>query len=200
MKKSKAPNYNALMLDTTHALSNLSHTPHSTVSSMNDMPHQPNSSVSPAFMEGPLPSEVREIIRKDCSRLEDIDDAEKQARKLLSVGKRLQVYRSELQAALEEVVDIEKGARDISVVCATLQAECSDIDAKIEALQKEKLLCQQQFLAQQQRLMRENEQLSIAAERVTILRRTVENITSETQTNQLLLRQLVPSLNIDNYI
>lgn len=151
------------------------------------------------FMEGPLPPEVREIIATSCKDLPSAEEAERQARRLLSTTRRVKVYRDELQAANAEVGDLEAVVQKHDFVCHALRQESSDIDAKVAQLLHEKQLCEAQLQQEGTQKARQQDKLAVARQRVAVLRRTVDNITQETQNGYFVLRQLVPNLHIDNY-
>ncbi|CAD2219548.1 hypothetical protein ADEAN_000705600 [Angomonas deanei] len=160
------------------------------------------------FMEGPLPPEVREIIHKtfvDYSQSrqnntdELIDEAERQARRLLSSYRRARVYREELQAAEAEVQDLLQLLQNAELVCHALEEEEAEIDERILQLQREKELIQQQRQQEGRTRQRQADKVAEAEERQAVLQRTVEAITHELQSGTLSLRQLVPNLYLDNY-
>lgn len=159
---------------------------------------QPNSSSLIGFMEGPLPSEVREIIRTYCSP-DRAEEAEKEARRLLSTSRRLKVFRAEMKAAMEELADatVEKDRQEL--VAAALREEVEQLSEKIQALQKEKSICEEQILQVQEVGIQRQKKLSQANERVQLLKNTIDNITRETSMAHLFLLQAVPNLNIENY-
>jgi hypothetical protein len=149
-------------------------------------------------MEGPLPAEARSIIHTACSG-EAAEQAEVYARRLLSTHRRVRVYREELQFASEEVDDIKQVAQKNLLVCEALQREMTSIDEKINALMSERQMCQLQ-LDQEKKVMQRNEAKKDEAQRrVELLRSTIDNIARETQKGHMLLRQLVPNLQIENY-
>lgn len=158
-------------------------------------------------MEGPLPPDVRRIIGQSCASSSSsgadtnafIDAAEQQARRLISTGRRVKVYREELAAAEEEHKDLSTAAVERQLVRSVLQSEVDDINARIQALLQERSLVEAQLHAQDDAAAREARQLTEAQDRVTVLRQTIEGIVEETSAARLMLRQLVPSLHIENY-
>lgn len=162
------------------------------------MPVTPNASSFPGFMEGPLPSEVREIIRSTCSR-ERAEEAEMEARRLLSTSRRIKVYRDEMKAAMEEWRDAKVECDRQELVTTALCDEARQLSAKIEALQKEKSICEDQITQVQKVGLQRQKKLEHAQERVQLLRNTIDNINRETSMGHLFLRQAVPNLNIENY-
>lgn len=155
---------------------------------------------SPMIVEGPLPSEVRRLIRDCCGSDEfAMEEAERQARRLLSVGRRVKVYRDELSAASEEASDLAATVEGQTVVCATLETEVAEIDRKVELLLQERALCVTQLQQAQHVKERRLQQWREAEERVRILRTAVDEISADTQLGQSALRQLVPNLHIENY-
>jgi hypothetical protein len=149
-------------------------------------------------MEGPLPAEVRALIHGSCSG-EAAEQAEVYARRLLSTHRRVRVYREELSAAVEEVDDIKSVAKKNTLVCDALKQEISSIDAKIQMLLNERQMCQVQLESEARNLARNEGKLNEGDRRVEVLRNTIDNITRETQRGHMLLRQLVPNLQIENY-
>lgn len=150
------------------------------------------------FMEGPLPSEVREIIRTCCSA-EKAEEAEKEARRLLSTSRRLKVFREEIKAAMEELGDAKTECDRHELVAAALREEVLQLAEKIEALQREKAICEEQIIQVQDVGIQRQKKLRQAEERVQLLNNTIDTITRETSMAHLFLRQAVPNLNIENY-
>ncbi|AIN96480.1 hypothetical protein LPMP_130510 [Leishmania panamensis] len=157
-------------------------------------------------MEGPLPPDVRRIIAQSCTggssaadRNTIIDAAEQQARRLISTGRRVKVYREELAAAEEERRDLSTSVEERQLVRSVLQSEVNDINARIQALLQERALVEVQLCAQDDAVAREGRKLTEAQERVTILREAIDGIVEETVVARLMLRQQVPSLHIENY-
>ena len=159
---------------------------------------RPGSSGLASTMEGPLPAEARSIIHAACSG-ESAEQAEVYARRLLSTHRRVRVYREELQFAAEEVDDIKQVSQKNSLVCDALQREMTSIDEKISALMSERQLCQMQLEQEARTLQRNEAKKEEAQRRVELLRSTIDNIARETQKGHMLLRQLVPNLQIENY-
>lgn len=165
------------------------------------------SSAPAGVVEGPLPPDVRRIIGQSCASSSSsgadtnafIDAAEQQARRLISTGRRVKVYREELAAAEEEHKDLSTAAVERQLVRSVLQSEVDDINARIQALLQERSLVEAQLHAQDDAAAREARQLTEAQDRVTVLRQTIEGIVEETSAARLMLRQLVPSLHIENY-
>lgn len=151
-------------------------------------------------MEGPLPGEVRHVITRSCGAGSSADEAERQARRLISTGRRMRVYRDELVAASDEVGDMEQLVQQHVLVCSALRTEMSDIDAKIRELLSERQLSEVQLRQAEGEAQRHLSKLKEARERVAVLRNTVDGITRETHINRVMLHQLVPSLDIDKYI
>lgn len=149
-------------------------------------------------MEGPLPAEVRSIIHASCSG-EGAEHAEIYARRLLSTHRRVRVYREELSAAVEESEDIKQVLKKNVLICDALKQEIGGIDAKIQMLLNERQLCQVQLESESRTLQRNEAKQEEAERRVDVLRTTIDNITRETQRGHMLLRQLVPNLQIENY-
>lgn len=158
---------------------------------------RPTSSSS-AGMEGPLPAEARALIHSSCTG-DAAEQAETYARRLLSTHRRVRVYREELQYAVEEVDDIRQVAQKNAIVCDALEQEMKDIDSRIQALLSEKQMCQVQWEQERAVLQRNEGKRAEAERRVDVLRNTIDNITRETQRGHMLLRQLVPNLQIENY-
>ncbi|CCW61885.1 unnamed protein product [Phytomonas sp. EM1] len=181
-----------------------------------------------AFLEGPLPPEVRAMIAAACASSVPIvrynelsagvphgigengtltvqepvavDEAERQARRLLSTSRRLKVYREELLTAQAEFSDVQGLVQKDTLVRQALETELADIDSRIAALIQERALCEAQFQQQGNLLARDSEKLAKAQERVSVLNEAIENMMKSTQTDQMMLRRLVPNLNIENYI
>lgn len=149
-------------------------------------------------MEGPLPAEVRSIIHASCSG-DAAEQAEIYARRLLSTHRRVRVYREELGAAVEETEDITGVIKKNTLICDALKQEIGGIDAKIQMLLNERQLCQVQLETEARSLQRNESKREEAERRVDVLRTTIDNITRETQRGHMLLRQLVPNLQIENY-
>lgn len=149
-------------------------------------------------MEGPLPAEVRAIIHSSCSG-DASEQAEIYARRLLSTHRRVRVYREELQSAVEEVEDVKGVLKKNTLVCDALKQEIGGIDAKIQMLLNERQMCQVQLESEARILTRNESKKDEAERRVEVLRGTIDNITRETQRGHMLLRQLVPNLQIENY-
>jgi hypothetical protein len=159
---------------------------------------RPGSSGLATTMEGPLPAEARSIIHAACSG-EAAEQAEIYARRLLSTHRRVRVYREELQFAAEEVEDIKQVTQKNMLVCDALQREMKAIDEKISALMSERQMCQMQLEQEGKALQRNDSKKDEAQRRVELLRSTIDNIARETQKGHMLLRQLVPNLQIENY-
>ena len=159
---------------------------------------RPGSSGLGQTMEGPLPAEARSLIHAACTG-ESAEQAEVYARRLLSTHRRVRVYREELQFAAEEVEDIKQVSQKNALVCDALQREMTNIDEKIAALMSERQLCQMQFEQEAKTLQRNEAKKEEAQRRVELLRATIDNIARETQKGHMLLRQLVPNLQIENY-
>ncbi|GET86912.1 hypothetical protein, conserved [Leishmania tarentolae] len=165
------------------------------------------SSVQAGAVEGPLPPDVRRIIAQSCTSSSSsgadtntvMDVAEQQARRLISTGRRVKVYREELAAAEEEHRDLSAAVEERQLVRSVLQREADDINARIQALLQERTLVEAQLHAQDDAAARETRKLIEAQDRVTVLRKTIEGIVEETSVARLMLRQLVPSLHIENY-
>ncbi|KAK7195161.1 hypothetical protein NESM_000440400 [Novymonas esmeraldas] len=158
----------------------------------------------PGSMEGPLPPDVRRIIAQSCSggaaeASAVVDATEQQARRLISTGRRVKVYREELAAAEEERRDLSAAAEQHELVRAVLQGEVVDLNGRIQALLQERALVETQLLAQDDAASRVTRQLAEAQERVSVLRHTIDGIVEETTVARLMLRQQVPSLHIENY-
>jgi hypothetical protein len=159
---------------------------------------RPGSSGLSSTMEGPLPAEARAIIHGACSG-DAAEQAEVYARRLLSTHRRVRVYREELQFAAEEVEDIKQLTQKNGLVCDALQREMQNIDERIAALMGERQLCQMQLEQEGKTLQRNEAKKEEATRRVDLLRSTIDNIARETQKGHMLLRQLVPNLQIENY-
>ncbi|CCW66828.1 unnamed protein product [Phytomonas sp. Hart1] len=129
-----------------------------------------------------------------------VEEAERQARRLLSTSRRLKVYREELQTAKAEFSDMQDLVQKDTLVRRALETELVDIDSTIARLMKERALCEAQFQQQDNLITRDSERLHKAEERVTVLNETIENMMQSTQADQLVLNRLVPNLNIENYI
>lgn len=166
------------------------------------------SSVQAGTAEGPLPPDVRRIIAQSCTSSSSssgadtnaiIDAAEQQARRLISTGRRVKVYREELTTAEEERNDLSAAVEERRLVRSVLQSEVDDINARIQALLQERALAEAQLHAQDDAAAREARKLTEAQDRVTVLRKTIEGIVEETSAARLMLRQIVPSLHIENY-
>lgn len=149
-------------------------------------------------MEGPLPAEVRAIIHSTCNG-DAAEQAEVYSRRLLSTHRRVRVYREELSAAVEESDDIKQVLKKNTLVCDALKQEIAGIDAKIQMLLNERQMCQVQLETEARSLARNEAKRDEADRRVEVLRNTIDNITRETQRGHMLLRQLVPNLQIENY-
>eukprot|EP00796_Vickermania_ingenoplastis_P004298 gene4298-3114_t len=152
----------------------------------------------PGFMEGPLPSEVRAIIRASCSP-DKIEDAEREARRLLSTSRRVRVYREEMQAAMEEMADSKVEVDRQTLISNALTDEITDINRRIEALMKERAICEAQLEQSQGVGAHRQKKFEEAQQRVAVLRNTIDNIDRESHIGYLLLQQMVPNLNIHNY-
>ncbi|KAG5509548.1 hypothetical protein JKF63_06253 [Porcisia hertigi] len=157
-------------------------------------------------VEGPLPPEVRRIIAQSCpegssaaERNAIIDVVEQQARRLISTGRRVKVYREELTAAEEERRDLSTTVEERHLVRSALQGEVDDINARIAALLQERGLVEAQLNAQNEAAARDEHKLTEAQNRVTLLRKTIDGIAEETMVARLMLQQQVPSLHIENY-
>lgn len=149
-------------------------------------------------MEGPLPSEARAIIYQNCAG-ETAEQAEVYARRLLSTHRRVRVYKEELSAAVEEVQDMNDCLEKSSLVQTALSHELNDLDARIAALQRERELVQHQTDQEQHNSGRYASKHGEAKQRVDVLRTTIDSIAKDTQRGQMMLQQLVPNLQIDNY-
>lgn len=149
-------------------------------------------------MEGPLPSEARTIIHQHCSG-DTAEQAELYARRLLSTHRRVRVYKEELSAAVEEAQDMTDCLEKSALVQAALRRELSDLDARIVTLQKEKQLVSMQAEQEARNGERLASKFHEAQQRVTVLRGTIDTIAKDTQRGQMMLLQLVPNLQIDNY-
>ncbi|RNF20498.1 uncharacterized protein Tco025E_03760 [Trypanosoma conorhini] len=152
-----------------------------------------------SVLEGPLPAEVREIIYSQCSG-ERAELAERHARRLLSTNRRVRVYREELQSAVEEVGDVAQLLQQHQRVQDALRAELTDLDAQLERLLRERQLCELQLSQEEEARQRKDVKLRDAKERVNVLRSTIDTITKESLSGYVLLRQLVPNLNVENYV
>lgn len=86
-----------------------------------------------------------------------------------------------------------------SLVCNALCGEVDEINRQIEALIKERTICEEQLAQSQSIEQYKRKKLDEAQERVNILRNTIDNIDRESHMGYLLLRQMVPNLNIMNY-
>nr|CCC95025.1 unnamed protein product [Trypanosoma congolense IL3000] len=150
-------------------------------------------------MEGPLPAEVRQIIHSSCSG-SDAELAERHARRLLSTGRRVNVYRAELQSAIEEVNDVDQLVKQHQIVQAALRTELSDLDARIEKLMKERQLCEYQLRQQETEAERKMAKLTEANMRVDKLSSTIDSMTHESLAGYVLLQKLVPNLHVNNYL
>lgn len=157
--------------------------------------------------EGPLPPEVRRLIAQSCAAQNggaadplSQDAAEQQARRLISTGRRVKVYREELVAAEEERRDWSATTDQRRLVRSVLVSEVDDINARIHALLQERAICEAQLRAEDEAASREARKLAEAEERVALLRSTIDGIVDETVVPRLMLQQLVPSLLIENYI
>ncbi|KPA76509.1 hypothetical protein ABB37_07809 [Leptomonas pyrrhocoris] len=152
-------------------------------------------------VEGPLPPDVRRLISQSCGAdPATLDGAEQQARRLISTGRRVKVYREELAAAEEERRDWTATAEQRRLVRSVLQEEVDGINARIQALLQERAICEAQLQTEDAAAARETRKLAEAEERVTVLRQTIDGIVEETTVPRLMLQQLVPSLLIENYI
>lgn len=217
---SSVPNYNAMMqegpsphqpqpqvvnppsssgsvLFTHHSMDGREGSPTQTGSAGGGYANQNVSSL--AFMEGPLPSEVRDIIRRCCSGGK-AEDAEREARRLLSTSRRVKVYREEMTAAQEELADAKVDHDRQCLVSSALRDEISEIDHRIEMLKKEREICERQLQDCNGIESHRQQKLSEAQERVSILGSTIDNIERESHMGHLMLRQMVPNLNIMNYV
>ncbi|ESL06071.1 hypothetical protein TRSC58_06260 [Trypanosoma rangeli SC58] len=152
-----------------------------------------------SMLEGPLPAEVREIIYSQCSG-ERAEVAERHARRLLSTNRRVRVYREELQSAVEEVGDVAQLMQRHQTVQDALRAEMLELDAQIARLVRERQLCELQLSQEEEACQRKEVKLRDANERVNALRSTIDAIAKESLSGYVLLRQLVPNLNVENYI
>lgn len=158
------------------------------------------SSLLPGFLEGPLPSEVRDIIRKSGLDPEKGEEAEREARRLLSTSRRVRVYREELQAAREEMSDAKAECDRHQLVFKALNDEVEEINRRIEELLRDRSICETQ-LAQVEKVGEFKQKKYLEAEeRVNVLRSTIDNISRDSNLGFLMLRQLVPCLNIENYV
>lgn len=149
-------------------------------------------------LDGPLPKEARMIISASVQG-DEADQAELYARRLLSTSRRVRIYKEELQAAREEVEDYKSLVTQKQLVVAQLGSEAQQLEARIRELQNELHMAQMQqetALGEQRRM--EGKQFE-AQRRVEALQNTIDTIANESQRGKLLLRQLVPNLNIDNY-
>lgn len=152
-------------------------------------------------MEGPLPPEVRAIIVEACGmHNEKAEEAERQARRLLSTARRTHVYRDELQAANAEVRDVCATVQQQDLVNSVLEQEMAEIDAQVEKLMQERRLCEAQLNQQHQKAQRDHTKLQEAQKRAAVLQQTVETVSKEVHLGQMMLQRLVPSLNIENYV
>ncbi|EKF38563.1 hypothetical protein MOQ_001230 [Trypanosoma cruzi marinkellei] len=152
-----------------------------------------------SVLEGPLPAEIREIIHSQCSG-EPAEVAERHARRLLSTNRRVRVYREELQSAVEEVGDVAQMLQRHETVQDALRVELKDLDAQIERLVRERQLCELQLSQEEEARRRDEVKLRDAKERVSVLRSTIDTITQESLAGYVVLRQLVPNLNVENYV
>ncbi|EAN92088.1 hypothetical protein C3747_250g41 [Trypanosoma cruzi] len=152
-----------------------------------------------SVLEGPLPAEIREIIHSQCSG-EPAEVAERHARRLLSTHRRVRVYREELQSAVEEVGDVAQMLQRHQTVQDALRVELKDLDAQIERLVRERQLCELQLSQEDEARQRDEVKLRDAKERVNVLRSTIDTITQESLAGYVVLRQLVPNLNVENYV
>ncbi|TPP45149.1 hypothetical protein CGC21_33200 [Leishmania donovani] len=109
------------------------------------------------------------------------------------------LYREELTAAEEERKDLAAAVEERQLVRSVLQSEVDDINARVQALLQERALVEAQLHAQDDAAAREARKLTEAQDRVTVLRKTIEGIVAETSASRLMLRQLIPSLHIENY-
>lgn len=154
-------------------------------------------------LDGPLPKEARQIIYSSIqggAGSEAAEQAEQYARRLLSTFRRVRVYKEELQAAQEEVQDYHGLTSQSGLVSNAIRGEVADLDARIQELVNERqmaLMQLEQEESKQQRLIQKREE---AQRRVDALRGTIDSIASESQRGQMLLRQLVPNLNIENFV
>ncbi|KAG5484024.1 hypothetical protein LSCM1_05876 [Leishmania martiniquensis] len=164
-------------------------------------------SLAPAgAVEGPLPPDVRRIIAQSCTASSSgadtnamIDVLEQQARRLISTGRRVKVYREELTAAEEERRDLSTIVEERHLVRSALQSEVDDINARIQALLQERALVEAQLRAQDDAAARDARKLVEAQERVKVLRETIDGVVEETGVARLMLQQQVPSLRIENF-
>ncbi|KAG5483449.1 hypothetical protein CUR178_07770 [Leishmania enriettii] len=157
-------------------------------------------------VEGPLPPDVRRIIAQSCAVSSSgadtnaiIDAMEQQARRLISTGRRVKVYREELTAAEEERRDLFATVEERQLVRSALQCEVDDINARIEALLQERSLIEAQLHTQDDAAAREARKLAEAQERVRVLRETIDGVVGDTMLARQMLQQQVPSLRIENY-
>ncbi|KAG5509953.1 hypothetical protein GH5_07801 [Leishmania sp. Ghana 2012 LV757] len=157
-------------------------------------------------VEGPLPPDVRRIIAQSCTVSSSgadtnaiIDAVEQQARRLISTGRRVKVYREELTAAEEERRDLFATVEERQLVRSALQCEVDDINARIEALLQERALIEAQLHTQDDAAARDARKLAEAQERVRVLRETIDGVVGETMLARQALQQQVPSLCIENY-
>ena len=161
-------------------------------------PRPPTGGGSSSGMEGPLPAEVRAMIHANCTG-ETAEQAELYARRLLSTHRRVRVYREELSAANEELEDLRQLTTKHHLVSQALRDEIVGIDEKIQQLLNERHLCEVQLQQEAHVVNRHESKKEEAERRVNVLRTTIDNIARETQKGHLLLRQLVPQLQIENY-
>lgn len=161
-------------------------------------PSSTASGVGVGTLDGPLPKDAREIINGSVTG-DMADQAEIYARRLLSTYRRVRVYREELQAATEEAGDYRALIGKSQLVTNAIQQEMQTIDARIQELMNERNLCQIQFEQEAMNQQRLDGKAQESQQRVDALRSTIDSIAVETQRGQMLLRQLVPNLNIENY-
>lgn len=161
-------------------------------------PMRVGSSSGQPTLDGPLPKEARQLIQQ-AVRGEEADQAELYARRLLSTSRRVRIYKEELQAAREEVDDYKTCVSQQQLVVNGLSSEAQRIDEQIRALQQELHIARTQQEAAYNEQMRMQHKQGEAERRVEALQSTIDTIASESQRGKLLLRQLVPNLNIDNY-
>ena len=158
-----------------------------------------NHTHAPQSMEGPLPPEVRSLIYRSVQG-DTADQAEIYARRLLSTFRRVKVYRDEYVAAQDEAADMKALCEKNVLVCTSLKLEVAAVDQKIQVLLNERQMVQIQFEQEARSLAKNEMKKEEAAQRTEVLRNTIDNIAREAQRGKMLLQNLVPNLQIENYV
>lgn len=151
-------------------------------------------------LEGPLPSAVRQIVQSACLNEASSDQADVLARRVISGMRRSRMYEAELRASRDEEADISRASEQGGIVEAALSQELVGIDARIAELQREREICLAQREQQRAHQAKLDRKAAECSSRTGALRSALDELMKETQRMTIMLRQLVPNLNVSSYV